>query len=87
MPDIESIDNLVEMLESVGETELELGELSKEEIAGYRKKIAALSKKAAKKEAPVETEKEESIETPEEAGLVGGDLTDLLKDIEIGLTL
>jgi hypothetical protein len=85
VPDNENIDSLIKMLEDVGENELELGVLSQEEIANYQQNTAELSSRIVKKEVPVEAVEETSFEA-EEVGVVEGDLTDLLNDIEIGLT-
>ena len=89
MPDNENIDSLIEMLEDVGERELERGVLSQEEIASYQQKTAELSSMVVKEEAPgeaveeapVEAVEEAPVEAVEEAGVVEGDLTDLLNDI------
>jgi len=83
VPDNENIDSLIKMLEDVGEKEQELGVLSKEEIAGYQQKTAGLAARVVHEEVTVE-----GVEgtAAEEADVFDGDLTDLLNDIEIGLT-
>ena len=83
MPDNENIDSLIKILEDVGEKELELGVLSNDEIAGYQRKTAGLAARVVREEIPIEGVEAAAVE---ETDVVDGDLTDLLNNIEIGLT-
>ena len=63
--------------------ELELGVLSNDEIAGYQRKTVGLAARVVREEIPIEGVEAAAVE---ETDVVDGDLTDLLNDIEIGLT-
>lgn len=73
MPNLEDIDRITEILEEVGDRELEIGEIKGEDLIRYQREAS----KAAQHEGEVSEEGGEEDD---------GDLLDLLKDIEIGLT-
>ena len=73
MPNLEDIDRITKILGKVGDSELEIGEIMGEDLIRYQREAS----KAAQHEG----------EVSEEGGEEGdGELLDLLKDIEIGLT-
>ena len=73
MPNLEDIDRITKILGEVGDSELEIGEIMGEDLIRYQREAS----KAAQHEG----------EVSEEGGEEGdGELLDLLKDIEIGLT-
>lgn len=73
MPNLEDIDRITEILGEVGDRELEIGEIKGEDLIRYQREAS----KAAQHEGEVSEEGGEEDD---------GELLDLLKDIEIGLT-